>query len=182
MPSRASRSTPFPSPPPRASLPLRQPPPSPRSTTITSRGPRRIAGGGPCSLASSSRSVGTCIPRHADACCWRGRRSTPNLGDPPPAGVDVRQRGAYSRIGIEAPLPPALISTPRSRPGPATTRSSPACHQWHNRPGLAGPVLDGTVGRARGGLGADGEPCEQAHTCEGGRKVNLAVLWEDDRR
>src|SRR5207249_6478025 len=30
-----------------------------------------------------------------------GRRSTPNLGDPPPAGVLVRQRGAYSRIGIE---------------------------------------------------------------------------------
>src|SRR5436190_23298435 len=93
MPSRASRSTPSPSRPRRARLPLRQPPPSPRSTTITSRGPRRIAGGGPCSLASSSRSVGTCIPCHADASCWRGRRSTPNLGEPPPAGVHVRQKG-----------------------------------------------------------------------------------------
>src|SRR2546427_6151640 len=29
-----------------------------------------------------------------------GRRSTPNLIDPPPARVPVRQRGAASRIGI----------------------------------------------------------------------------------
>src|SRR6266850_2987284 len=53
MPSRASRSTPSPSRPLRAIRSRCRPPPWPCSTTIISRGPRRIVGGARCSRAGN---------------------------------------------------------------------------------------------------------------------------------